>query len=147
MFMAMFDQQPMGPVPARRPIMMPPDPELEDLMSDPATAEVTLVGPVPMELVEPLRGRQPGPRPWQWLRWVVALLLVVPTVFNLVSAARYVFVDDPGGTLVNVPRLIGAAVVLVILVVVLLWSRAARRVRQPAEPEDRWLRLTNRWRA
>jgi len=127
--MAMFDQQPMGPVPARRPILMPPDPELEDLMSDPATAEVTLVGPVPMELVEPLRGRQPGPRPWRWLRWVVALLLVVPTIFNLVSAARYVFVDDPGGTLVNVPRVIGAAVLLAIPLVALVWSRAVRRTR------------------
>ncbi len=127
--MAMFDQQPMGPVPARRPIMMPPDPELEDLMSDPATAEVTLVGPVPMELVEPLQGQERGHSPWRALRWVVAFLLVVPTIFNLVSAARLVFVDDPSGTLVNVPRVIGAAALLVILVVALAWSRAVRRAR------------------
>ncbi len=127
--MAMFDQQPMGPVPARRPIMMPPDPELEDLMSDPATAEVTLVGPVPLELVEPLRGQERGRSPWRVLRWLVAVLLVVPTIFNLVTAARFVFVDDPGGTLVNVPRVIGAAALLAIVVVALVWSRAVRRAR------------------
>jgi len=127
--MAMFDQQPMGPVPARRPIMMPPDPELEDLMSDPATAEVTLVGPVPMELVEPIQGRERGRSPWLALRWVVAFLLVVPTIFNLVTAALFVFVDDHGGTLVNVPRVIGAAALLAILVAALVWSRAVRRAR------------------
>lgn len=126
--MPMFDQQPMGPVPARRPILMPPDPELEDLMSDPSTAEVTLVGPVPMELVEPLGGQRRPPR-WRWLRWVVASLLVVPTFFNLVWAVIYVLGDDPDATLVRVPRLIGAAILLVILLVANLWflRRAGRR--------------------
>jgi len=128
--MAMFDQQPMGPVPARRPILMPPDPQLEDLLSDPATAEVTLVGPVPMELVEPLRGRERGPSPWRALRWVVAFLLVVPTIFNLVVAARYLLEDDPDGVLLRPARLIGAAVLLAILLVAhLLFLRRARRTR------------------
>ena len=127
--MSMFDQQPMGPVPARRPILMPPDPELEDLMSDPSTAEVTLVGPVPMELVEPLGGQR-RPRPWRWLRWVVAFLLVVPTFFNLVWAVIYVLGDDPDATLLRVPRLNGAAILLVILLVANLWLlRRARRTR------------------
>jgi len=128
--MAMFDQQPMGPVPARRPILMPPDPQLQDLLSDPATAEVTLVGPIPMELVEPLRGQQRGPSPWRWLRWVVAFLLVVPTIFNLVAAAGYLLGDDPDGALVRPARLIGAAVLLAILVVAhLVFLRRARHAR------------------
>lgn len=127
--MPMFDQQPMGPVPARRPILMPPDPEREALMSDPESAEVTLVGPIPMELVEPLRGRQPGPRPWRWLRWVVALLLVVPTIFNLVAAASYLFADDPDVLLLRPARLIGAATVLVVLLVAYLLFLGSRRKR------------------
>jgi hypothetical protein len=130
MFMVMFDQQPMGPVPARRPIMMPPDPELEDLMSDPATAEVTLVGPVPMELVEPLQGQERGRSPWRALRWVVAFLLVVPTIFNLVAAANYLLGDDPDAELVRPARLIGAAILLAVLLVAhLLFLRRARRSR------------------
>jgi hypothetical protein len=127
--MPMFDQQPMGPVPARRPILMPPDPEREALMSDPESAEVILVGPIPMELVEPLRGRQPGPRPWRWLRWVVALLLVVPTIFNLVAAASYLFADDPDVLLLRPARLIGAATVLVVLLVAYLLFLGSRRKR------------------
>jgi hypothetical protein len=128
--MVMFDQQPMGPVPSRRPILMPPDPELEDLLSDPAMAEVTLVGPIPMELVEPLRGRERGHSPWRALRWVVAFLLVVPTIFNLVAAANYLVGDDPDGVLVRPARLIGAAILLAILVVAYLsFMRRARRGR------------------
>ncbi len=127
--MAMFDQQPMGPVPARRPILMPPDPEREALMSDPESAEVTLVGPIPMELVEPLRGRQPGPRPWRWLRWMVAFLLVVPTIFNLVIAAGYLLGDYPDGVLVRQARLIAAAIIVVVLLVAHLLFLGARRRR------------------
>lgn len=127
--MVMFDQQPMGPVPARRPILMPPDPELEALMSDPATAEVTLVGPVPMELVEPLRG-QPRRRPaWRRLRWVVAFLLVVPTLFNLVWVVIYLAGDfDPDGTLVRIPRLIAIGILALVLLSAHLWFR--RRVKR-----------------
>jgi len=130
--MPMFDQQPMGPVPARRPILMPPDPELEALMSDPLAAEVTLVGPVPMELVEPLGGRQPGTPSWRWLRWLVALMLVVPTIFNLVAAASYLFGDDPDSLLLRPARLIAAAIVLAVLLVAHLLFRSRRRPRARA---------------
>lgn len=47
--MELFDQQPMGPVPARRPIIIPLDPELRDVF-DPTAVEVEVVGPVPWEL-------------------------------------------------------------------------------------------------
>ncbi len=126
--MPMFDQQPIGPVPARRPILMPPDPEREAL-SDPENAEVTLVGPIPMELVEPLHGRQPGARPWRWLRWVVALLLVVPTIFNLVAAANYLFDGAGDGLLMPPARLIGAAILLVGLLVATLLFQGSQRTR------------------
>ena len=131
--MVLFDQQPMGPVPARRPILMPPDPELEELMSDPATAEITLVGPVPMELVEPLGGPRRPPA-WRRLRWVLAFLLVVPTFFNLVWVVMiYLVGDDPDSAVMRVPRMVGGGILLVILVVAHLWfRRRARRVRPPA---------------
>jgi hypothetical protein len=127
--MSMFDQQPMGPVPARHPILMPPDPDREALMSDPESAEVTLVGPIPMELVEPLRGRPPGTRPWRWLRWVVALLLVVPTIFNLVAAGAYLFGDYSDGVLVRPARIIAAVIIMVVLVVAHLLFLNSRRRR------------------
>ena len=130
--MVLFDQQPMGPVPARRPILMPPDPELEELMSDPATAEITLVGPVPMELVEPLAGHRHPPA-WRRLRWVLAVLLVVPTFFNLVWVVIYLVGDDPDSSLMRVPRLVGGGIVLAILVVACLWfGRRTRRLRPPS---------------
>ena len=129
--MVLFDQQPMGPVPARRPILMPPDPELEELMSDPATAEITLVGPVPMELVEPLAGHRHPPA-WRRLRWVLAVLLVVPTFFNLVWVVMiYLVGDDPDSTLMRVPRLVGGGIILAILVIAQVWFlRRARRRRR-----------------
>jgi len=131
--MVLFDQQPMGPVPARRPILMPPDPELEALMSDPATAEITLVGPVPMELVEPLGGPRRPPA-WRRLRWVLAFLLVVPTFFNLVWVVMiYLVGDDPDSAVMRVPRMVGGGILLAILVVAHLWfRRRARRLRPPA---------------
>ena len=126
--MVLFDQQPMGPVPARRPILMPPDPQLEELMADPGMAEITLVGPVPMELREPLPGRRRS-TVWRGLRWTLAFLLLAPTFYGLVSVPNYLFSDDPDGLLVRPARLIGAAVVLLILLVahlLFLRSRSAR---------------------
>jgi hypothetical protein len=129
--MLMFDQQPFGPVPARRPIMMPPDPQLEELLADPGAAHVELVGPVPMELREPLPGH---PRTmWLRLRWLMAFLLLVPTLYSLVTVPLYLFGDDPDGELVRIPRLIGAGILLAILVVAHLWFlRRARRSRDVA---------------
>jgi hypothetical protein len=129
MSMPMFDQQPMGPIPARRPILMPPDPQLEELMADPGMAEVKLVGPVPMELREPLPGRRRPATLWRRLRWVVAFLLVVPTIFNLIAAASYFLGDDPDGLLMRPARLIGAAIVLVVLLVAHLLFLSSRRPR------------------
>jgi len=126
--MVLFDQQPMGPVPARRPILMPPDPQLEELLADPGMAQVELVGPVPMELREPLPGLR-RPITWRRLRWVLAFLLVVPTIFNLVSAASYLLADDADGLLMRPARLIGAATVLGILLVAHLGFLGSRRAR------------------
>jgi len=126
--MVLFDQQPMGPVPARRPILMPPDPQLEELMADPGMAQVELVGPVPMELREPLPGMR-RPTTWRSLRWVVAFLLVVPTIFNLISAASYLLGQDPDSLLMGPARLIGVAMLLVVLLVAHLLFRGARRAR------------------
>ena len=126
--MVLFDQQPMGPVPARRPILMPPDPQLEELMADPGMAEITLVGPVPMELREPLPGLRRS-TVWRGLRWALAFLLLAPTFYGLASMPAYLFSDDPDGLLVRPARLIGAAIVLLILLVAHLVFLGSRRAR------------------
>ena len=126
--MVLFDQQPMGPVPARRPILMPPDPQLEELVADPGTAEITLVGPAPMELREPLPGLRRS-TVWRGLRWTVAVALLAPTFYGLASVPNYLLGDDPDGLLVRPARLIGVAIVLLILLVAHLLFLGSRRAR------------------
>ncbi len=120
--MSLFDQQPMGPVPARHPIMMPPDPELEAVMDDPASAEVTLVGPLPRELAE---ASEPGPRrvtAWQVVRVAFVLLLVAPTVYGLSTwTIRLVLGGDSFDEQVRVPALLVAAGLVVVITVAHLW--------------------------
>lgn len=126
--MSLFDQQPMGPVPARHPILLPPDPELEAVVDDPVSAEVTLVGPVPRELAD---AAAPAPRPvtaWQVLRVVLVLLLVAPTVYGLAFWTIQLVVG--GAALdeqVRVPALfVAAGLVVVITIAHLTWRRVWR---------------------
>ena len=126
--MSLFDQQPMGPVPARHPILLPPDPELEAVVDDPVSAEVTLVGPVPRELADAVA---PAPRPvtaWQVLRVVLVLLLVAPTVCGLAFWTIQLVVG--GAALdeqVRVPALfVAAGLVVVITIAHLTWRRVWR---------------------
>jgi hypothetical protein len=53
----------------------------------------------------------------------------VPTFFNLVAAASYLFADDPEVLLLRPARLIGAATVLVVLLVAYLLFLGSRRKR------------------
>lgn len=89
--MSLFDQQPMGPVPARKPILVPPDPELEAEVADPAAADVELVGPVPEELSAPVQPVAARPaRHWTTVALAVVLLVLLAggLPFALVTLAR-----------------------------------------------------------
>lgn len=50
--MSLFDQQPFGPVPARRPNLIPNDPELEGLGVDYPDLRLEVVQPAPAELAD-----------------------------------------------------------------------------------------------
>ncbi len=132
--MSLFDQQPMGPVPARHPIMMPPDPELEAAVDDPVSAEVTLVGPVPRELAG---ASEPEPRRvtvWQVVRVAFVLLLVAPSVYGLSFwTIQLVLGGDALDEQVRVPALfVAAGLVVVITLAHLAWRRVWRsRLSQP----------------
>jgi hypothetical protein len=118
--MSLFDQQPMGPVPARRPILVPPDPELEQAVEDPAAVEVELVDPVPREL----RDATPptGPRRRRWV-WLFALVLVLPLGYDLAVALSALVVpgtlDDAG----RVPGLIVPCLLVLVGLVAFVVSR------------------------
>lgn len=79
--MSLFDQQPMGPVPARRPNLIPSDPELEGLGADYPDLRLEVVDPAPPELADAVPA---GPRPRLWLR-VVAWLVLLPLLLQLVA--------------------------------------------------------------
>ena len=60
----------MGPVPARHPILMPPDPELEAVVDDPTLAEVELAEQVQHHLqrmLDGFGGVRTGVAPLDWL--------------------------------------------------------------------------------
>jgi hypothetical protein len=124
--MTMFDQQPMGPVPARRPILMPPDPELEAAVSDPATAEVRLVGVIPKELVgaRPVVDRAPQP-----LRLAVAWLLLAPLLISMVAAIS--MVSPRGEENLPVPTMLAIGILVVTMIGAhLFWRHLARTWRR-----------------
>lgn len=108
--MSLFDPQPMGPVPARRPIMRPPDPELEAVVADPTTVDVEVVGEVPSELANPLPiTSQPKHR----LRTAVGWLLLLPAALSLVGGLIAVGVSEPSDGLMTAPYLMAGGIVLV----------------------------------
>lgn len=113
----LFDQQPMGPVPARRPIMMPPDPELEAALDDPSTASVRLVDPIPDELVggadQGRAPRSPLERGWRTVRWIVAVALLVPTAVGIAVAVYRLLA--PGEGLAEDLRIGGGVAVAVVV--------------------------------
>ncbi|MEA4942965.1 MAG: hypothetical protein VB080_00865 [Propionicimonas sp.] len=116
--MSLFDQQPMGPVPARKPILVPPDPELEAEVPDPAAAEVELVGPLPDELsypVQPVAAVRPV-RHWSTVALAVILLvlLVGGLPFALIALAQAAFAGSvPEAVALVILAVMGAGTVLV----------------------------------
>lgn len=119
--MSLFDQQPFGPIPARRPIRVPPDPELEAAGIDPDVTPIELVDP-PAELVEPVTTRHRHP-----VRNLIAWLLLIPLLAQVVVGAFLLAQPNETGSRMTVPYLISGALVLaVILVAYLLFTRSQR---------------------
>lgn len=121
--MSLFDQQPMGPVPARRPILLPPDPELEAAVADPTMAEVSLIGPVPRELAAAVPASGGRPRPWP--RVAVSLLLVLPMVVPIVLGVVLLFLPDADSY--NPPGGVVLGLMLATMVAAHLWWRYRSR--------------------
>ncbi len=124
--MSLFEQQPMGPVPARRPIMQPPDPEREEELADQGPVEVQVLGPLPPELAQgSVAGRRPPPR--RWLRALVAAVLLVPSLAQLgFGLASLVVPEVAFDERVRLPGLVVAVGVVVIVVAWLLHGRPRR---------------------
>ncbi len=109
--MSLFDQQPMGPIPARRPMRFAPDPELEAIGVDPATAEIELVEPRPAELTDPVS----RPRRHR-VRDAIAWLLLIPMLLSLGVSAVTLIRPEAAGDRMTVPYLSSAGAVLAIIV-------------------------------
>lgn len=106
--MSLFDQQPMGPIPARHPVRYLPDPELDAAGVDPA-AEIELVEP-PLELVDPVpTSRRPG------VRHVITWLLLVPFALALILSAVPLVNPEGADDRLTAAYLISAAVVLAVI--------------------------------
>jgi len=115
--MSLFDQQPMGPVPARRPTRIPPDPELERAGLD---QPVELIGVVPVEL----RAAHYSPR--RRKRWitVVTWLLILPLALSIVGGAIGMIMAPES---IPAPSLAALAVVgLILMTAYLVWRRLRR---------------------
>lgn len=106
--MSLFDQQPMGPIPARHPVRYLPDPELDAAGVDPA-AEIELVEP-PLELVDPVpTSRRPGVR--HVITWLLLALFALALILPTVSLVHPEGADDR----LTAAYLISAAVVLAVI--------------------------------
>jgi hypothetical protein len=116
---SLFDQQPFGPIPARKPILMPPDPDLEAATDDPTHAKIELVQPIPPELAG---APQESHRRHNWTR-LIALLVLAPMIAGIVAGAVVQF--DPSAT-DQIPAVGAISLVALIAVVVTaewLWRR------------------------
>lgn len=123
--MSLFDQQPMGPVPASRPIRVPADPALESIADDPSQVKVEVVAPLPPELAQASE-HAPERSTLRIMRAVVASILVFGFGLALTIAAYRSVVPGEGDEGVPLPAL--AVLVLVIGggAVATLWSRLRR---------------------
>lgn len=120
--MSLFDQQPFGPVPARKPVRLVPDPELEAIRSDADVTEIEVLEPRPAELVDPVT----QPRHHR-VRYLVAWLLLVPMLGSLAFSAVTLIQPEGAGDRMTVPYLVSAVIVLAtILAAYLLFRRSLR---------------------
>ncbi|MFT4294430.1 MAG: hypothetical protein QM582_03350 [Micropruina sp.] len=108
--MSLFDQQPMGPVPARRPMIIGQDPDSAQAGIDLPTTRVEVLAPIPRELAAaaPYRRRRHP------IRIAVGVLVLAPMLvellFGLASLIRSE--DDPE---MQTPRVLAIGIVLVVI--------------------------------
>jgi hypothetical protein len=121
--MSLFDQQPMGPVPARKPVRYVPDPELEAAGVDPEAVEIEVMEPRPAELRAPVAGRH-----GHLLRNTIAWLLLAPFLLSLIGSAINLAQREESDDRLTTSYLVAAGIVLAVIVVShLLFRRRAGR--------------------
>lgn len=123
--MSLFDQQPMGPIPARRPVRYVPDPELEAAGIDPDHAEVEVLEPRPAELIDgvakPARHR---------VRNLIAWLLLAPMLLSLILSIVSLAYPEGAGDRMLLPYLISAVIVVAVIGGAYLLFRRSLPTRQ-----------------
>ena len=108
--MALFDQQPMGPIPARRPVNIGQDPESAAAGIYLRTTPVEVLGPVPRELA----ARTPSSPRRHPIRIAVGILVLAPMLMNLLFGLLYLVrsEDDPE---MRAPRLLAIGIVIAVI--------------------------------
>ncbi len=108
--MALFDQQPMGPVPARRPVNIGQDPDSAAAGIYLGATPVEVLGPIPRELAA---GKPSTPRRHP-IRIAVGILVLAPMVMNLLFGLLYLLrsEDDPE---MRTPRVLAIGIVFLVI--------------------------------
>ncbi len=108
--MALFDQQPMGPIPARRPVNIGQDPESAAAGIYLGTTPVEVLGPVPRELTT---GTPSKPRKHP-IRIAVGILVLAPMAMNLLFGLLDLVrsEDDPE---MRTPRVLAVGIVFLVI--------------------------------
>ncbi len=108
--MALFDQQPMGPVPARRPVNIGQDPDSAAAGIYLGTTPVEVLGPIPRELAA---GKPSTPHRHP-IRIAVGVLVLAPMVMNLLFGLLYLLrsEDDPE---MRTPRVLAIGIVFLVI--------------------------------
>lgn len=108
--MALFDQQPMGPIPARRPVNIGQDPDSAAAGIYLGATPVQVLGPVPRELAAG-KPSMPHRHP---TRIAVAILVLAPMAMDLLFGLLYLLrsEDDPE---MRTPRLLAIGIVFLVV--------------------------------
>ncbi|MFT3971008.1 MAG: hypothetical protein QM695_12215 [Micropruina sp.] len=108
--MALFDQQPMGPIPARRPMNIGQDPESAEAGIYLGNTQAEVLGRVPREL---RTGTSSKPRRHP-VRIAVGILVLAPMVLNLLFGLLYLVrsEDDPE---MRTPRVLALGIVFLVI--------------------------------
>lgn len=124
--MVLFDQQPMGPVPARRPVLIGQDPETAAAGTDLASADVEVLAPIPRELATRTTSK---PRTHR-LRVAVGVLLLLPLIPSLFGGLYALGWSESADPALRIPLLLAIGIVVTVIGCAhLVFRRSAGRGR------------------